>query len=99
MIEPNELASLIMGAVGVAITFNVVNKQRLPRFRFFLLGLCLLLSANFFTVIEGIILGAFFNILEHLAYLCGGLSFAAAAWDVRRRRLSSGNWDEHSRSA
>jgi hypothetical protein len=85
-IQPNELASLIFGVVCAAIILYLLYREKLPRFGYFFLGFAFLLSANFFTVVEGFFWAAHFNFLEHLSYLLAGASFAAAAWDTRRDR-------------
>lgn len=83
-IQPNELVSLIFGVVCAVIIISILLRERLPRLGLFFLGFAFLLAANFFTVVEGLLWGALFNTLEHLSYLLAGISFAAAAWKIRR---------------
>ena len=92
-IQLNELASLIFGIVCAAIMLSILFREKLPHFGLFFLGFAFLLSANFFTVIEGFLWTPLFNFLEHLSYLLAGVSFAAAAWNARRDRDFTG--DDH----
>ncbi len=92
-IQLNELASLLFGVVCAAIILYILFREKLPQFGLFFLGFTFLLSANFFTVIEGFLWTTLFNFLEHLSYLLAGVSFAAAAWNARRDRCFTG--DDH----
>ena len=92
-IQANELATLIFGIVCAAIVLYILLREKLPRFGLFFLGFAFLLSANFFTVVEGFLWNTFSNFLEHLSYLFAGTSFAAAAWKTRRDRDFIG--DDH----
>ena len=76
MIQENELLTFLLCLVTLAFVF-LINKRIIiiPRFKIFIVAFVFLSFGWFFTVIEGIILGDFFNLIEHVSYLISAVSF------------------------
>ena len=76
MIQENELLTFLLCLVTLA--FIILNRKRvnvIPRFKIFIVSFAFFTSGWFFTVIEGINLGEFCNIIEHVSYLISAVSF------------------------
>ena len=70
MIQENEILALALG-LGVLLFF-VVNRNHLkrgPSVGLLVTGLCMLLLAFVFSILEGFFWGTFFNLAEHGCYL------------------------------
>lgn len=70
MIQENELLTFLLCLVTLA--FIIINHKRIsiiPNCKIFIIAFVFFSFGWFCTVIEGIILGDFFNITEHVSYL------------------------------
>lgn len=77
MIQENELVMLVFG-VGV-LAFILANRsqlKRLPSARFLLAAFYILLAGWILTVLEGYMLQASFNFMEHLCYAVSAIALA-----------------------
>ncbi len=86
--QHNEVANLIFGIIAALIVVSILMRANLPSFHLAFVGFFFVLSANFFTVIEGIFWQEGFNFLEHLSYALAGLSFTYSSWKFSRAGLS-----------
>ncbi len=76
MIQENELLTFFLCLVTLA--FIIINHERIsviPRFKIFIVAYVFFSLGWGFTVIEGIILGDFFNLIEHVSYLISAVTF------------------------
>jgi hypothetical protein len=81
MIQVNEATGLVL-MVG-AFLFVLANRSRLrhfPRIRLHVLAFFMLLMAQVFTVVEGVLWADAFNMAEHICYLVGMVMLAAWVW-------------------
>jgi hypothetical protein len=75
---------MLLLAIGV-LFFILQNRQRLrsvPHSGILILGFFMILGAWIFTVIEGFLLEALFNFLEHMCYAASSLLMALWIWKV-----------------
>ena len=81
LLHENEVLMLIIGiGVLIFIVFNIGHIKNIKSWKLLLSGYFILLSAWFFTVLEGYILEKFLNIIEHLCYVFSSLIFVI--WSV-----------------
>lgn len=77
MIEGNEAIMLLIG-IGVLV-FIIENRQQLRRYLYseiLILAFCFTLAGWILTVLEGIFLKDFLNLLEHACYAASSISVA-----------------------
>lgn len=87
--QANEVASFVFGIIAAVIVLSFILREKLPSLRLVYAGFFAILAANFFTVIEGVLWGEVFNLLEHLSYALSALSFAAASWKLGNDSMPS----------
>lgn len=75
MFEGNEVTNLVVDLLSVPLVIYVFRNRSLPRYRFLLVALVLMLLSHLLTVLEGVALSGPFNILEHLAMLAAAVCF------------------------
>ena len=78
MFQESEIINLILSITSLGIFLPFLRKHRLAGLQLFFVGFGLILAAQFFTVMEGVLWHEFFNHLEHLCYGLSGLFFAVA---------------------
>lgn len=78
MVQESEMLTLVFGVLGLMLAPRMLDiRGRVADARFFA-GLATLAAAFGFTVLEGFVLPAVFNVLEHLAYLLASVFFYLA---------------------
>ncbi len=85
MFQDSEIINLAMGFASILIFIFIFIEIEFPKLRFIYVGFALLFSGYLFTIIESVLWGEFFNLLEHLSYALSGLSFAAGCWSIIQR--------------
>ena len=86
MVQESEVVRL---AQAIQFTVSVVALHRairLPRLPFIYAGAFLLVCANVFTVVEGLVWFELFNSLEHVCYATAGILFAVGCWSLATAR-------------
>ncbi|MBU0514568.1 MAG: hypothetical protein KJ621_07315 [Proteobacteria bacterium] len=95
MFQASELMTLILGLIGLVVVWHLLRCLPRATIRLFKGAYLALLGGYVFTVVEGVWLADFFNLLEHLGYAVAGLAFALACWrlprDLTDRRPESGD--------
>lgn len=82
MIQENEILALVL-AFGVLVFFimNRASLNRTPAAGLLFTGLCMLILAWIFSILEGFFWGVFFNLVEHGLYLLSAVCLAV--WTIR----------------
>ncbi|MFZ5774944.1 MAG: hypothetical protein ACOY3Z_05625 [Thermodesulfobacteriota bacterium] len=82
MFQESEIINLVLSLFSLAIFIPFLRVYSLTGLRLFFVGFGLILAAQVFTVIEGVMANVFFNHLEHLCYGLSGILFAIACMRV-----------------
>jgi len=91
MIQENELITfLLCFAPLIFIIINYSKWKTFPGSYIFIISFVLFTIGWFFTVIEGIILGVLFNIIEHLCYISSSILLLVWAIIYYKRRSRNG---------
>ena len=83
MIQENEIVSLLL-CIGVFF-FILINRsqiKQLPSSGLFVSGFYIFMFSRIFTVLEGLFLGVFFNIVEHACYIISSALLLIWVWNV-----------------
>ena len=89
MFQANEIITLLIGLIGLVIFLRSFKPDDFPGLQYLKYGFVFLLCANVFTVVEGIFLNSFFNLLEHAGYALSGLMFSLGFWKISKSYTSS----------
>lgn len=73
--EINEVINLFVDIASIPILLMVFHNKEMPRYRIFIASLICIVGSHLFTIIEGIALKDFFNLLEHLFFLFSSIFF------------------------
>jgi hypothetical protein len=85
--QESEIITLIMGIIGLVILWDTFKKFKLPATDLIKAAYLCILCSYLFTILEGIVYPAFFNLVEHLGYTLAGVFFAAACWRLTKQRI------------
>jgi hypothetical protein len=89
MFQANEIITLLIGLIGLVIFLRSFKPDDFPGLQYLKYGFVFLLCANFFTVVEGIFLNSFFNLLEHSGYALSGLMLSLGFWKLSKAYTGS----------
>ncbi|MBU0674285.1 MAG: hypothetical protein KJ950_06550 [Proteobacteria bacterium] len=78
MLQSAEIINLSLAMAAIILMQHEGLLKALPNPRLFLFALLLIIASYCFTVLEGVLWGDFFNLLEHLCYFLAGLFFITA---------------------
>lgn len=81
-----EIFVLTMFLIALPLCVMLFRSTRLPGDRYFFLSFLALLFSNVFTVVEGWLMPAFFNELEHLFIFLSSVSMFIAVFSFVRDR-------------
>jgi hypothetical protein len=77
MLYDNEIVMLILGsAVFLFVQLNLAKIGRITSWKWLMLAFYLLMAGWLFTVLEGVFMEYYFNILEHVSYALSALAMA-----------------------
>jgi len=82
----SEVVSLVLGLAMIPVLIASRPDVQSRFTSYYVAGYAFMLASNIFTVVEGYIAPAFFNVLEHGSLACASVIFAAA-FLMRRREL------------
>jgi len=92
MIEEGELIVFILGiVVFIFIIINYENLKTIPKFKFFLTSIILILIAWFATVFEALFLYNLLNFIEHLFYVLSSILILIWMIIIMRKRREKKN--------
>ena len=75
MVQESELINLVLGFISIVLILSVFWKHTLSTLRPFYIAFFLIFFAYIATIVEGLLLPHFFNILEHAFYASSGIAF------------------------
>ncbi|MBN2165845.1 MAG: hypothetical protein JW717_06165 [Marinilabiliaceae bacterium] len=84
MVEPGEIVCLLANVILFLFFIRLYKEgkcQQMPKI--WIWGLVMITGSNIFTVAEGFVLVAVFNMLEHLFLLCASLFFFVGAFHMK----------------
>lgn len=84
MFQQSEIVSLLMAVVLTSIMYSSVRRIDFAGKRALIFGLCALLAAYIFTVVETVALPDAFNLLEHASLAASGVAFAVGLNQLAR---------------
>lgn len=84
MFQESEIINLILSIGALCIFIPFLRTRGFAGLHLFLAGFALIIAAQIFTVVEGVVWESFFNHLEHLCYGVSGIFFALAVARLRR---------------
>lgn len=85
MFQESEIITLVVALVGAFLLTFVFTRRKVPELGLFYSGFFFIVAASLFTVVEGAIWSAFFNLLEHLCYIFSAVSFVLGCLFLDRR--------------
>ena len=88
MFQESEIINLILSIGSLCIFIPFLRMRGIAGLHLFLVGFGLILAAQIFTVVEGVVWKSFFNHLEHFCYGMSGIFFAVACIRMPRSRES-----------
>lgn len=78
--EQSEVVCLFLALAFAVPAVFLARVTTIPRSRWFFAGIFLAIGASVFTVVEGMALYDFMNLLEHICYAASATSFATGCW-------------------
>jgi hypothetical protein len=86
MLKENEVIMLILG-VGVMFLFilNRVHVKKIKSWKVLFAGYCILLFGWLCTVLEGLFLEHFLNLLEHMSYAVSAVLLIVWCWKYAQK--------------